>query len=391
MMRSIGLHTYELDNADIAVAEIKAGLETFPLMEHSAGVIMCDPEYIESGVYKAVCEALPFPVAGATTMTQVVDGEAGILMLTVLVLTSDDVFFSVGMTDEIAPDNDALTPTRACFEDAVKRLPSEPKLILAFPPLIAENAGDAYVEALAALSPGVPIFGTLAISDSIAFDNCSTLCRGEASPVKMAFIVVAGAVNPRFLIATLDDRNKTPYSGEITKSEKNIIREINGVSTYEYFADIGLAKDGKLDQGLQFVPILVDFKKRGDYDGIPVIHAIVYLDENGDAVCRGYMYQNSVFTIVNPSAEDILQSSVKLAERIKAIPDRRATLIFSCVVRRMAFGAEPLLEAEMIEKNLKGSSSFMLGYSGGEICPTSVRADGVTNRFHNYSIIACIL
>jgi small ligand-binding sensory domain FIST len=78
-------------------------------------------------------------------------------------------------------------------------------------------------------------------------------------------------------------------------------------------------------------------------------------------------------------------------EQIKAIPDRRATLIFSCVVRRMMFGAEPLVEAAMIEEKLNGDSPFMLAYAGGEICPTSVRAEGVTNRFHNYSIIACIL
>jgi hypothetical protein len=207
----------------------------------------------------------------------------------------------------------------------------------------------------------------------------------------MAFIVVAGAVNPRFLIATVDDRNKTPYSGEITKSEKNIVHEINDVSTYESFADIGLAKNGKLDDGFQFVPILIDFKKRADYDGVPVVRAIVYLTENGDAICRGYMYQNSVFTVINPTAEDFLQSSAELIEKIKAIPDRQATLIFSCVVRRIMFGAKPLIEAAMVEEKLKGGSPFMLAYAGGEICPTSVRAGNVTNRFHNYSIIACIL
>ncbi|MDR1471230.1 MAG: FIST C-terminal domain-containing protein [Synergistaceae bacterium] len=391
MMRSIGLYIYELDDADAAVAEIKAGLEDFPLMENTVGIIMCDPEYIDSGIYEAVCAALPFPVAGATTMTQAVEGEAGILMLTVFVLTGNDVFFSVAMTEEIVAGNDALTPTRACFAEAVRRLPSEPRLILAFPPFIADNAGDAYVEALTELCPGVPIFGTIAISDSIAFDNCSTLCNGEASLTKMALIVAAGAVNPRFLIATVDDHNKTPYSGEITKSEKNIVREINGVSTYEYFADIGLAKNGKLDEGLQFVPILIDFKKRADYDGIPVVRAIVNLTENGDAICRGYMYQNSVFTVINPTAEDILQSSSEVIEKVKAIPDRQATLIFSCVVRRMMFGAKPLSEASMIEEGLKGNSPFMLAYAGGEICPTSVCAGDVTNRFHNYSIIACIL
>jgi hypothetical protein len=391
MLRSIGLHIYELEDADAAVAEINAGLEGFPLMEHTAGIIMCDPEYIDSGVYEAICAALPFPVAGTTTMTQAVEGETGLLMLTVFVLTGDDVFFAAAMTGEIAGDNDALAPTRASFDEAVRQLPSEPKLILAFPPLIAENAGDAYVEALTALCPGVPVFGTLAISDSLTFDNCSTLCCGAASLNKMAFIVVAGAVSPRFLISTVNDHNKTPYSGEITKSEKNIVREINGISTYEYFSDIGLAKDGRLDQGLQFVPILVDFNKRHDYDGVPVVRAIVYLDENGDAVCRGYMYQNSIFTVINPSAADIMQSSEDLMEQIKAIPDRRATLIFSCVVRRMMFGAEPLLEAAMVEKSLRGGPPFMLAYAGGEICPTSASAAGVTNRFHNYSIIACIL
>jgi hypothetical protein len=391
MMRSTGLHTYELDDVDAAVTEIKAGLETFPLMEHTVGIIMCDPEYIDSGIYEAVCAALPFPVAGATTMTQAVEGECGILMLTVLVLTGDDVFFSVAMTEEIVVSNDALTPTRVCFAEAVRNLPSEPKLILAFPPLIADNAGDTYAEALTALCPGVPIFGTLAISDSIAFDNCATLCNGEASLTKMAFILVAGTVNPRFLIATIDDHNKTPYSGEITKSEKNIVSEINGVSTYEYFAGIGLANNGKLDDGLRFIPILIDFKKRADYDGVPVVRAFVSLTENGDAICRGYMYQNSVFTVINPTAEDVLQSSVELTEKIKAIPDRRATLIFSCVVRRMMFGAKPLSEATMIAEKLKGDSPFMLAYAGGEICPTSVCEGDVTNRFHNHSIIACIL
>jgi hypothetical protein len=391
LIRSIALHTYELDNVDIAVAEIESQLEAFALAEHSVGVIMCDPEYLESGIYEAVCSVLPFPVVGATTMTQAVDGEAGILMLTVLVLTGDDVFFSVGMTDEIPSNNDALTPTRACFDEAMKKLPSEPKLILVFPPLIEENAGDAYVEAFMTLCPGVPLFGTLSISDSIAFDNCYTLCNGASSLTKMTFILLAGDVHPRFILSTVNEDNKTPYSGEITKSEANIVQEINGVSTYDYFAGTGFAKDGKLDEGLQFVPILIDFKDREDYDGVPVIRAIVHLDEKGNAICRGYMYQNSIFTVINLSMDDLLRGSAEFAEKIRAIPDRRATLIFSCVVRRMMLGTKPLTEAAMVEKTMEGDSPFMLAYAGGEICPTSVRDGNATNRFHNYSIIACIL
>ncbi|MDR2672709.1 MAG: FIST C-terminal domain-containing protein [Coriobacteriales bacterium] len=391
MIRSIGLHTYEIDDADVAVSEITEGLKDFPLLENTVGIIMCDPEYVESGTYGALCEALPFTVVGSTSTTQAVCGEADILVLTILVITSDDAFFEAAMTDEIQPGNNPLAPTRAAFEAARNKLPSDPKLIILFPPLLADNAGDSYVEAFDELCPGVPQFGTLAISDSFAFDNCSTLYNGEASFTKMSFVLVAGNVNPRFFISTVNDDDRTPYSGEITKSKENIVYEINGVSTYEYFESIGLAKDGKLDEGLQFIPILIDFKKRADYDGIPVVRAIVYLNANGNAVCRGYMYQNSVFTVINPTMDAILQSSVELVERIKEIPDRQVTLIFSCIVRRMIFGANPTMEATMVRDELRCDYPFMFAYAGGEICPTSVRDGKAVNRFHNYSIIACIL
>jgi hypothetical protein len=57
----------------------------------------------------------------------------------------------------------------------------------------------------------------------------------------------------------------------------------------------------------------------------------------------------------------------------------------------MVFGAEPLTEAKLIGEQLSGAEPFMLAYAGGEICPTSQTADTVSNRFHNYSIIACVL
>jgi hypothetical protein len=139
------------------------------------------------------------------------------------------------------------------------------------------------------------------------------------------------------------------------------------------------------------VPILIDFKDRADYDGIPVVRAIVYLDENGDAICRGYMYQNSVFTVISPTMENMVKNSTEFVDKLAAMEDREATIIFSCIVRRMTFGTDPLTEARLVERKLKGSSPFMFAYAGGEICPTSERDGKAVNRFHNYSIIACVL
>ncbi|GHU88058.1 hypothetical protein FACS1894202_03500 [Clostridia bacterium] len=391
MIRSIALHTYELDDPEIAAAEIIGGLKDFELLQNSVGIVMCDTEYIYSEVYAAVCAALPFRVAGTTTMTQAIEGEAGILMLTVMVLTSDDAFFEVGYTDPITPLGDIAAITAPAFKAAAAKLPSPTKLIFAFPPLLVENAGDMYVNAFEALCPNTPVFGQLAIEDSIDFAHSYTCCNGESSLEKMAFILVAGNVSPRFFMSTIADKNKLAYSGEITESDGHIVKEINNIRTSEYFESIGFAKNGKLDMGLQFVPFLLDFKSRADSDGIPVVRAMVLFDDNGYGVCRGYMDQGSVFVLVNPNDDEIFESSEDLISRLSTIPDRQATFVLSCVVRRMTFGMEPLREADMVKEKLGGGSPFMMAYAGGEICPTSYSGDKVTNRFHNYSIIACVL
>jgi hypothetical protein len=103
------------------------------------------------------------------------------------------------------------------------------------------------------------------------------------------------------------------------------------------------------------------------------------------------MYQNSVFTVISPTTEDIVTSSEEFIDKLGAMPDREATIIFSCIVRRMSFGADPLTEARIAESKLSGLPPFMFAYAGGEICPTSVRDGSAVNRFHNYSIIACVL
>ncbi|GHV90132.1 hypothetical protein AGMMS50268_06350 [Spirochaetia bacterium] len=391
MVKSATMYSYELDSPEAAIQDIKTQLKGVQLLKNSVGILMCDPEFIETGVYAAVSESLPFPVVGTTTMTQAVNGQAGMFMLTVMVLTSDDAFFETGYTEELSGGCDIAALSKAAYQGAAAKLPEKAKLIFAFPPLIPDVAGDQYVDAFEALCPGTPVFGTLAVDDSITFSHSFTFHSGESSKTRMGFILAAGNISPRFLIATMSDDNKLPYTGEITRSEGPFLKEINNVLTKNYFESIGFAKDGKLDEGLQFVPFLIDFKKRADYDGVPVVRALIHLDENGYGICRGYMYENSIFTITNPSKEDVLKTSLELMDKLDAAEERQATIIFSCVVRRMLCTTEPLAEARMISDKLSPGSPFMLAYAGGEICPTSSTAAQVTNRFHNYSIIACVL
>ncbi|GHU42921.1 hypothetical protein FACS1894111_07640 [Clostridia bacterium] len=391
MIQSVTMYTYETDDPEIAVEEIAEQLSKITLLKNSAGILMCDTEYVDSGVYTAVATALPFPIAGTTTMTQAVNGEAGMMMLTIMVLTSDDVNFEVGVTKPISETEDITEPVKDALTASLAKLPDVPKLILAFPPLFADIAGDQYIEVFNELCPGTPVFGSIAIDDSITFEKCSTFYNGEHSLTEMSYILLSGNVSPRFLIATVSDKNKLPYTGEITKSTGHIVEEINHMSAREYMESIDFAQDGKLDEGLQFVPFLLDFKNRADYDEVPVIRAMLALDEEGRGICRGYMDQGAVFTLISASSMDVIGTSLELMDKIVQIPDKQAVLVFSCMVRRMSFGVKPLTEATMVAEKLSDKSPFMLAYSGGELCPTSSDKTHLANRFHNYSIIACIL
>lgn len=393
MIKSTTLFTYELDDPVVALEDIKTQLnEKIKLEKNSVGILMCDPEFVESGVYQHLCDELPFPMAGATTMAQAVNDNGGILMLTIMVLTSDDAFFETGMTEKIEAGGDnTLEEISKAYNDTSSKLPEDPKLAIIFPPLIAENAGDQYIECFEEMCPNMPVFGSIAIDDTVEYETCYTLRDGHASRDCLSFLLMSGNVSPRFVVAAIGDNNALPYAGEITKSEGHIVHEINDQGAYSYFEGIGMAKDGKLDEGLQFVPFLLDFKKRADYDGIPVVRAMVYFDENGYGICRGYMYENSVFTLTNPTDEDILETSIDLVEKVNALSDKNATLIFSCMVRRMKFGGEPMREIDMLLEKIDKDTPFMMAYAGGEICPTSFDGTNVTNRFHNYSMIACIL
>lgn len=388
MIKSITAFTYELDNVKIALQEIQSQIKDFHLCKNTVGIIMCDPEFIEAGVLKAISDNLPFPTAGTTTMSQAVRNEAGMLMLTLMILTSDDANFSVGFTDNISKD--ILGSTKSSFESAKSKLNDDIKLAIIFPPLILENSGDQYVETFEKLCPNTPIFGTLAIDDSLTYEKSASIANGETDHTKMSFILASGNINPRFFIATISKNKLMPYSGEITESHGNIVNKINDLPAAKYFETIGLAKDNVINEGVQFVPFILDQKKKENYDNVPVVRALVVFDENGAGICRGDMDQNSIFTLSTFDSTDVLETTSELIDIINK-EESSAVIMFSCMVRRMSFGVEPLVEANRFVERMKPDVPFMMAYSGGEICPTSSTKNNAVNRFHNYSLIVCVL
>ena len=101
MIKTLIAHTTELDDADLAVEQITSRLKLDDgLMKNTIGIVACHYEFVLSDIFKEICTALPFDVVGTISASQSVHGESGSLLLTLMVLTSDDVEFKKVMTPD---------------------------------------------------------------------------------------------------------------------------------------------------------------------------------------------------------------------------------------------------------------------------------------------------
>ncbi|MCL2193286.1 MAG: FIST C-terminal domain-containing protein [Treponema sp.] len=396
MIKCAGLYTCEIDDPELALSQIQAQLsEKIELMEHTIGVVMCHTEAMESGVLRHIAENLPFDVAGTTTTAQSVNGVISEMGLTIFVITSDTVQFRVGMTESLEAEIEG--PLRAEIE-RVGDGSATPRLVLAFPPLMLQSSGDDILEIWGRILPGVPIFGTLAVDDSSDFTNGRVICRNETAKTSHAFVLCYGDIDPRFFIATLPKENEMRHKGVITKANANVVYEIDGRKAHEYLKDVGLAVEG-VSKPIWFMPFQISQRKRSDYDGVPVLRGMASITEEGAVIFRGKVDENASFTLMNMAAEDVVTETEAKLRTVKDMPgndtNMNGILIFSCVVRHMLIiHKNPLEEMERANEAIKealGDPPFMMSYSGGEFCPTSVK-DGVhVNRFHNYSIVGLVI
>ena len=91
-------------------------------------------------------------------------------------------------------------------------------------------------------------------------------------------------------------------------------------------------------------------------------------------------------------ADRIFESAEKGLREILDKTDRQATLLLPCVTRYIMLAPDQEGELRLIKEQLSdGAHPFMMGYSGGEICPMLGQDGKYYNRFHNYSFCACIL
>ena len=385
-MKLINAWTLEPDDFEIAVSEI---LEQLNLeqnaQKNSVGLLTCSYDFVESGMVKAVCEALPFDVIGCTTLTNANNAESGPLLLCLTVFTADDCEFSAAVSGSLRENLE--TEISEAANAAKAGMQKEAKMSLALFPMFGVG-GEIMLNALDSALDGIPIFGTVACDhDTAEYSNTYTIYNGKCFRDRMSFFLISGNVNPKFVVAATSEQNLRKQQAVITSSQGCLIKEINHMTASEYFTSIGMIA-GKGIEGMSSVPFVVDY---GD-GSQPVARAIFGLNEDGSALCGGYMPEGSTLYIGRMDEDDILLTAETSINDLLKKEDLNGIILFPCLGRNMVLVVDPLTEAELVKTLIDDKVPWQLAYSAGECCPVYNNKDNaLSNRFHNFTFIGCAL
>jgi hypothetical protein len=391
MIKAFTAFTGEVDDIDAAVAEILEALgDQCGKLGNSVGILSCYSDFVESGVVRELCRALPFDVIGATTLGNVVRGSEEKILLSLMVLSSDDASFAVCLTEPIASLDES--PIRDAYVKTANGMPGEPKLLISFVPLLVHASGDFYADAFAKISGGVPNFGMITVDNNLDYRDAVVIHNGEAYSDRCAFALVGGSVDPRFYVASISSKKIFMEKGVVTKALGNQVMSINNGSVAEYLERIGLAKnpDGTI-KGVNAFPFVVDYNDGSS----PVVRVIFATTPEGYALCGGDIPEGATLSVGQIDGDEVIATTSEALMDAIVSGGASCFLMFSCVGRYFILDYKQTAEMDLVREMMgRTDIPYMFAYSGGELCPVSSGADDVRmlkNRNHNDTFILCAL
>ncbi|MDR0439412.1 MAG: FIST C-terminal domain-containing protein [Candidatus Accumulibacter sp.] len=385
MIRMLTAFTEEIDDSAAAVAEILEQLRLEEnLLANSVGILHCSYDFDESEVVRDLCERLPFDVVGCTSTSVQVPGIISELALTLTVLTSDDVRFVSGVSAPIADDMSA--PVTEAYERVIGSLAEKPVLIMPFIPFMTTIGGDEFIARIDELSGGgIPAFGTLAISNEADFSRAYTIYNGTLHATSLVLLGMIGKAEPMFFSVSVDESRILKQKAIVTGVHKNILKTVNDMPATAYLESMGLASGGNVS-GFESMPFVAKLD-----DGSILTRACIGSTPDGGLVLCGSVPTGAALAITTMNADDMVSSArAKLNEALEKIGGK-SIVIYSCAARRWALGTKIMAEHEEVKRCLNGLVPYCFAYSGGEIFPSFLEDQRISNHLQNDTMILCAL
>jgi hypothetical protein len=375
--------TAEVDDPKRAVEEILGQVDLEKgLLRNSVGIIACYAEFIETGVVEALCGRLPFAVVGCTTLGNAARGRCGLELLSLTVLTSDDIRFAAAVSGPVSGEN-LKGPLSAAYDEA--RQGAAPDFILAYAPLMRTLGGNLIFNALNGICGGIPFYGTLSCDHTLKYTESRVIYNGKAASDIAALILMFGPVKPRFYLTAIPDKNVLRQTAVITESQGNILKKVNGMTLAEHLTSLGLAQNNQI-KTVGSLPLLIDY-----HDGTaPVGVAIYGITPDGAVICGGDVPEGAALSIGTLDYHDILASAEAILEKISQEEAINGMLIYPCLSRSMMLGPNADDEMKKVLEVLKDRYPYQICYAGGEFCPVKDEGGNLVNHFHNFSFTLCV-
>jgi hypothetical protein len=388
MIKTIFAYTMELDDPEAALAELQAQIgPERNLLKNSLGILICRRGFTGPEIIRELCAALPFPVLGMASMGAAVAGHGEPMMISLAVLTGDDVFFSPGLSEPLPEEpGEKLAAlygkTLAALEAA--RPGEKPVMMFTLSPTLLRIPGDETVRELDRASGGLPNFGSISVDYAGQFKDSEIIYDGEFHAERLAIVLVSGNVKPSFMVHSVPEERVLEQDIVITKSSKNRVMEINGEPASAYLKSKGFSPGQGLE-GLFVIPFVLRFP-----GGSSAVHTVLEASPEGHLIFGGAVPEGCVVSVAPISHDDVIQTAAAAVNA--AGTGAGGLLMFSCFGRCLALGLDDMAEIEGVRKKLdERNIPFMFAYSGGEICPVPDSSGNLVNRFHNVSLICCSL
>jgi hypothetical protein len=401
VLKALTVSTDELENPDLALREIQDGIrEKGGLLSHSAGIVQCPSEYLLAGFAAYFAEHLDFPFLGSTTSLSATEGSSRPSQLSMLVLTSDSVRFRAGLTDTLTPPDGAdwnqaevRRHLDRCFLSLYRELTrgftALPSLVMPFLPWIPSYADRLVGSVLFGPHEGLFFFGSKAVD---LFHNKResfpmVVCNQEITSDRAAMLLCEEGLNPRFFLASLLKENINRRKAIITRSEGNILYEVNDRPVPEFLAGLGL-DDKNIPVTLCTTPMVLFNRDQSSH------HPRVFVDRVRDGGFRfnGAMPEGMSVALAVMDAATISESASALFVRIADEPDVHAAFALSCLSRHVNLGFDEMREVRLLEQAWEGRTApWLFAYSGGEVCPRTLEDGTLENDFVHYTASAMIL
>jgi hypothetical protein len=414
MLKILNAYTEEADDPQKAIREIQESLDIKnSLLKNSVALLFCHAQFIETGAAEAVYKSLPFDVLGCTSQyfglpatvgTPSIDGGD---ILTVTILTSDDIDFVTGVSAPLNEKN-----VEECVNDLYRRAVSSPgespSLVFAFPPTMLNVSADVMAVSLNRACGGIPVFGSVALDMSTHIRKPQTIYKaagqaagqdagqdaGQAAGQdagesgifsdRMALLLFRGRVKPRFFHSSFPEKSMLPWDAVITGAEGNRIISINNRPALSFIKDMGFYPDG-IDDSILLYPLVIEYPNKDTH--VVVLQA---LGPEGQLICSRKIQAGGILNIGVISADSVFESAKAMAQDLKNDDSGTGFIMFSCFLRNVVLGGNSQAEFELVSKELGGyAGSWLFLDSGGELCPGYTENGELVNRFHQYALIAC--